>query len=62
MSSNLFSGFRALGFCSNEIPLSLSVKGTDSYVCTSIGNAFHVYEVTVVLKLLLLISFLTYIV
>ena len=43
--SQIFTPFRALGLCSNYVPLALSVKGKRAFVATSVGRAFHVYDV-----------------
>lgn len=44
-TSQLFCPFRAIGFCSNHVPLVALTKGTDSFVATAIGRSFHVYLV-----------------
>jgi hypothetical protein len=47
LSSKIFSAFRALGFCSNHIPLCVRYhsKHQDNYVVTCVGTAFHTYNV-----------------
>ena len=45
MESKIFSPFRSVGLCSNLVPLSVSARGTSVLIATSIGEAFHVYEV-----------------
>ncbi|XP_064624692.1 WD repeat-containing protein 36-like [Lineus longissimus] len=46
LSSKIFSGFRALGFCSNHVPLCVRYhsKHQDNYVVTCVGKAFHTYN------------------
>ncbi|XP_012945406.1 WD repeat-containing protein 36 isoform X2 [Aplysia californica] len=45
--SKIFSGFRALGFVSNHVPLVTRYhkRHKDNYVITCVGQAFHVYNV-----------------
>lgn len=42
--SQIFSPFRAVGFVSNHVPLVLDVKGSDHFVTTAVGGAFHIYN------------------
>ncbi|XP_072048834.1 WD repeat-containing protein 36-like [Amphiura filiformis] len=44
--SHIFSGFRALGFYCNHVPLALRYhkKHRDHYVVTAVGKAFHTYN------------------
>ncbi|XP_064385749.1 WD repeat-containing protein 36-like isoform X4 [Halichondria panicea] len=42
-SSQVFSPFRAIGFCCNHLPLVSSSLGAETFVVTSVGRAFHVY-------------------
>ena len=46
-SSRIFTGFRALGFVSNHVPLAVryNKKHKENYVVTCVGNAFHTYNV-----------------
>jgi len=46
--SRLFVGYRALGFTSNAVPLCIrySEKRRENYVLTSVGRAFHTYNVS----------------
>jgi U3 small nucleolar RNA-associated protein 21 len=41
----LFSPFRALGTVCNEVPFDVQGLGKEHFVTTSVGNAFHVYNV-----------------
>ncbi|KAK2173340.1 hypothetical protein NP493_883g01001 [Ridgeia piscesae] len=44
--SQIFTGFRALGFVSNHIPLAVRhhQKHKENYVVTCVGKAFHTYN------------------
>ena len=46
--SKIFTGFRALGFTSNHIPLAVRYhkKHKENYVVTCVGKAFHTYNVS----------------
>ncbi|CAL1530137.1 unnamed protein product [Lymnaea stagnalis] len=46
--SKIFTGFRALGFVSNHIPLATRYhkRHKDNYVITCVGRAFHVYNIS----------------
>lgn len=46
--SKIFTGFRALGFVSNHIPLVTRYhkRHKDNYVITCVGQAFHVYNIS----------------
>ncbi len=48
LPSKLFTGYRALGFVSNEIPLNVRYhqKHRENYVVTCVGKAFQVYNVS----------------
>ncbi|XP_064607186.1 WD repeat-containing protein 36-like [Liolophura sinensis] len=45
-ASKIFTGFRALGYVSNHIPLAVRHhnKRGENYVVTSVGKAFHTYN------------------
>ena len=47
--SKIFCGFRALGFTSNHVPLVTRYhkRHKDNYVVTCVGQAFHVYNVSI---------------
>ena len=45
-SSQIFSPYRAIGFCSNHVPLVCQNQGPDSLVVTAVGKSFHVYKVS----------------
>ena len=49
-TSQLFCPFRAIGLCSNHIPLAADSRGAESFIATAIGRAFHVYLVSVQLS------------
>jgi U3 small nucleolar RNA-associated protein 21 len=42
--SAIFTPFRAIGCCSNGVPLSLSPQKKSSWIATSVGKTFHIYE------------------
>ena len=46
--SRLFTGYRALGFTSNAVPLCVRYdeKRRENYVLTCVGRAFHTYNVS----------------
>lgn len=46
-NSRLFSGYRALGINSDQVPcvIRYNQKHQETYVVTSVGKAFHVYKV-----------------
>ena len=48
--SKIFSPFRAVGFCCNSVPLSLSVRGSTALIATAVGKAFHVYNVSCIIN------------
>ena len=43
--SQVFQPYRALGFVTNHVPFVLQAKGTEHFVTTCIGSAFHQYNV-----------------
>ncbi|XP_046327932.2 WD repeat-containing protein 36-like [Haliotis rufescens] len=45
-ASKIFSGYRALGYVSNDIPLVVRhhQREKENYVCTSVGKSFHTYN------------------
>lgn len=45
-ASKIFAGFRALGFVSNHVPLSVRhhQKHKENYVVTCVGKSFHTYN------------------
>lgn len=45
-ASQIFSPFRALGLCCNHVPLALRVKGKRGFIATSVGRAYHLYNVS----------------
>lgn len=46
--SKIFSGYRALGFVSDHVPLATryNKRLKENFVITSVGNAFHTYNVS----------------
>ena len=46
MKSQIYAPYRAAGFISNHIPFDVSVKGSEHFVTTVIGTAFHEYSVS----------------
>lgn len=44
MSGALFEPFRALGYVCNHVPFSLQPKGSQHFVTTVIGEAYHIYN------------------
>ena len=50
VGSKLFAGYRALGFVSDHVPLAVryNQKHKENYVVTSVGKAFHTYNVSIV--------------
>ncbi|XP_030844330.1 WD repeat-containing protein 36 [Strongylocentrotus purpuratus] len=46
--SNIFAGFRSLGFVCNNVPhgMRYHARSKDHYVITAIGKAFHTYRVS----------------
>ena len=46
MKSQIYAPYRAVGFISNHIPFDVSVKGSEHFVTTVIGTAFHEYSVS----------------
>lgn len=46
VSSKIFTGFRALGFVSNHVPLAVRYhqKHKENYVVTCVGKSFHTYN------------------
>jgi U3 small nucleolar RNA-associated protein 21 len=46
MNDGIFSAFRAIGYVSTQVPLSIQVKGTEVFLASSIGTRFHVYNVS----------------
>jgi hypothetical protein len=42
--SQIFQPYRALGFVTNHVPFVLQSKGTEHFVTTCIGSAYHQYN------------------
>ncbi|KAG5458112.1 MAG: WD40-repeat-containing domain protein, partial [Olpidium bornovanus] len=40
----IFTPFRALGHVTNEVPFAVQAMGSEHFLATSVGNAFHIYE------------------
>lgn len=47
-ASKIFTGYRALGYVSNHVPLAIRYqeKTKEHYVITSVGKSFHTYNVS----------------
>ena len=45
--SQLFSPFRALGFVTNHVPLTIQAQRTENLVVTAVGSTYHVYNVSI---------------
>ena len=50
--SRVLSPFRAVGFISNHVALSIQIRGTEHFVTTAVGKAFHIYNVSLSLRLM----------
>ena len=48
-ASRLFSPLRALGLVTNSVPVAIQARGSDHFVTTSVGDAYHVYNVSLIL-------------
>lgn len=48
LASKIFTGYRALGYVSNHVPLAIRYqeKTKEHYVITSVGKSFHTYNVS----------------
>jgi len=48
MASKIFTGYRALGFVSNHVPLAVRYhqKHKEHYVVTCVGKSFYTYNVS----------------
>ena len=48
-ASKIFSGYRALGLVSTDVPLAMRYhkKHKENYVITAVGQSFHVYNVRI---------------
>lgn len=57
MKSQIYAPYRAVGFISNHIPFDLSVKGSEHFVTTVIGTAFHEYSVSMSTLVFVLFGF-----
>jgi U3 small nucleolar RNA-associated protein 21 len=44
-ASKVFAPYRILGYVTNQVPFSLQARGTNYFLTTSIGKAFHIYDV-----------------
>ena len=54
--SQIFNPYRAIGICSNHVPLVAQSLGSDTFVVTAVGKAFHVYLVGERAKVILKVS------
>lgn len=45
--SKVFDHFRSVGLIADEVPFALLARGSASFVTTSIGRAFHIYDVKI---------------
>jgi hypothetical protein len=45
--SQLFKPYRALGYVTDGVPFVLQHHGTETFVITSIGKSYHLYNVSV---------------
>lgn len=50
-ASKIFTGYRALGYVSNHVPLAVRHhrKHRENYVITCVGKSFHTYNVNIMI-------------
>ena len=48
--SRVFVPYRACGFVANHVPLVVQVRGSENFPITSVGRAFHIYNVSITSK------------
>ena len=53
-AGQIFSPYRAIGICCDHVPLVSQSLGTDVFVVTAVGKAFHVYLVRLFVSYFLL--------
>lgn len=44
--SRIFQAFRALGYVTSDVPFCIQSRGTENYIVTSVGLAFHIYDLS----------------
>ena len=44
-ASRLFTPLRALGLVTANVPFAVQARGSDHFVTTTVGDAYHVYNV-----------------
>lgn len=45
--AELFQPYRAAGLVASHVPLAVQTRGSDHFVTSALGAAFHVYNVGV---------------